>query len=455
MSPKYRFRSVGSLMTELEHLYAAEPFGHVSFSDPNFFVHFRRTLEFSRALHAWRPEITWSGTATADFVARHAEVLDEIGGLNCASLELGVESGNDSVLQRFNKRTTVDQNLRAIELLEGAGIALELDFIMFDPESTLDELRENLSFLRRAGLLGHHPADHLYNALKIYPGTPARDRYIEMFGLRPNHLMKLTPPFLNPDVACVHRLATNFFRVHQSRIDAELRRLESLLRNPTSAVEEDLKAMALAAVALRHVPYQFFEELLDGVADGALPLDASLAESELASVEQVDRLLSGDWSPERSLPPVAVSRTSSSPAAGLVPSGAFTAADHQGVVYLVSPRGEIYHLNTTASTRWRLAKENPMDIEQARAGGSMTTVRPDYWRRAPALLRRYFQHRSTSSSTFNASTAGVVRRPWRGSTCERRRSPAEGRSPASSQIPNTRARSTSCIGTAATDSPSS
>ena len=268
MAPKFRFRSVESLMDELRACHAEQPFGHISFVDANFFVHVRRTLEFSRRLHEWNPEITWAGTATADFVARHAEVLAEIGALNCAQLELGIESGSPSVLRRFNKRTTVEQNLAAIELLAYAGIDLELDFIMFDPETTLDELRENWEFFARADLMGYHPVEHLYNALKLYPGTPARDRYVELFGLKPQHLMRLVPPFVHRDVARVYAVMEEFSRIYQQRIDAALEALATVLRAAQRDPERDLAnpgRVAATAVRLRHAPYSFFDELLSGV----------------------------------------------------------------------------------------------------------------------------------------------------------------------------------------------
>jgi radical SAM superfamily enzyme YgiQ (UPF0313 family) len=279
MSPKFRFRSVESLMDEIRDRYEQEQFGHISFVDANFFVHVRRTLEFSRRLYEWNPGVTWAGTATADFVARHAEVLAEIGSLNCAQLELGIESGSPSVLRRFNKRTTVEQNLAAIELLEYAGIDLELDFIMFDPETTLDELRENWGFFVRADLLGYHPAEHLYNALKLYPGTPARDHYIERFNLKSEHLMRLVPPFVHEDVGRVYAIMSEFSKVYQQRIDAALDALAALLRVVQRHPERNLAdppRVAATAVRLRHAPYRFFAELLTQISSGALAEDVSL-----------------------------------------------------------------------------------------------------------------------------------------------------------------------------------
>lgn len=64
----------------------------------------------------------------------------------------GVESGVDSVLQRFNKKTTCEQNVRALRLLSLLDIPIRCTYITFDPLMTLEELGETLRFLARDDL---------------------------------------------------------------------------------------------------------------------------------------------------------------------------------------------------------------------------------------------------------------------------------------------------------------
>ncbi len=93
------------------------------FEDANLFVRSRRTVELARAIHALDPSITWSGTATADHIVRHADVLPELARLGCAFLEVGIEAGNDASLDRFNKWTDVEVNERALTLPAAEHIA--------------------------------------------------------------------------------------------------------------------------------------------------------------------------------------------------------------------------------------------------------------------------------------------------------------------------------------------
>jgi radical SAM superfamily enzyme YgiQ (UPF0313 family) len=88
---------------------------------------------------------------------------------------IGLESGRDESLIRLKKMTTIAQNEKALRVLRGRGIEPNVGFIMFEPESTLTDLRANLEFLRRNDLLGDlaRTANVLYHHQIILEGTAA------------------------------------------------------------------------------------------------------------------------------------------------------------------------------------------------------------------------------------------------------------------------------------------
>jgi radical SAM superfamily enzyme YgiQ (UPF0313 family) len=65
----------------------------------------------------------------------------------------GIESGVDSILQRFNKHTTAAQNIYALRLLSACGIPIRCTYITFDPLMTMEELIESYLFQGRTDLL--------------------------------------------------------------------------------------------------------------------------------------------------------------------------------------------------------------------------------------------------------------------------------------------------------------
>lgn len=72
----------------------------------------------------------------------------------------GVESGVTSILQRFNKETTAEQNALAVRTLTALGVPTRLTYITFDPLMTRDELAASYAFQTRTDLL-LRPLPHL------------------------------------------------------------------------------------------------------------------------------------------------------------------------------------------------------------------------------------------------------------------------------------------------------
>lgn len=65
----------------------------------------------------------------------------------------GMESGVASILKRFNKKTTPEQNVMAIRALSTCGVPMRITCITFDPLMTMDELKENYQFQARTDIL--------------------------------------------------------------------------------------------------------------------------------------------------------------------------------------------------------------------------------------------------------------------------------------------------------------
>lgn len=81
---------------------------------------------------------------------RFWQELTKIGLERCL---FGVESGVDSILERFNKKTLGQQNVRALRLVSLLAVPVRCTYITFDPLMTLDELGKTLAFLGRTDLL--------------------------------------------------------------------------------------------------------------------------------------------------------------------------------------------------------------------------------------------------------------------------------------------------------------
>jgi len=87
---------------------------------------------------------------------------------------VGIESGSDHSLATLNKHTTVAQNRNALETLHRVGMLADFGMIFFDPDSTVEDVRANLDFLREMGGTGLAPLS--FGRMEVYAGTPIEAR---------------------------------------------------------------------------------------------------------------------------------------------------------------------------------------------------------------------------------------------------------------------------------------
>jgi len=268
LNPLWRARSVSSLLNEIEERYIKSPFEHVFFQDANFFVKPTRSLEFSKALREFNPAITWSGTATPDHIVKHPDVITELGTLNCAYIEVGIESGNEASLARYGKGNSVETNRRALQILESAGISVGLDFIMFEPEMTLEDLSKNIDFLKEFQLDAEWPAGIFFQELQMYPGTVARREFLRKTDtLCDDHLVPATR-FFDQRVQSVFDYCTDYRRAFQAHTDELIREFYRYLYHSMSGTQVSPEFTRIsqesfaAVIRLRHLPLQLIEDIV-------------------------------------------------------------------------------------------------------------------------------------------------------------------------------------------------
>jgi len=85
---------------------------------------------------------------------------------------VGIEAGSDIGLHRWEKQSTVADNVRILALLKRLGVFTAFGFIAFHPWTRFDEYRENVAFLRdHAG----HNLRRFTTRLELYPGAEVID----------------------------------------------------------------------------------------------------------------------------------------------------------------------------------------------------------------------------------------------------------------------------------------
>ncbi len=201
----WRGRSVENVVDEMVELAAVYGASHYEFQDDNFFVQPKRALEIATALRSRGVDFTFAFLTRADQIVKGEKYFAAFRAAGLRYVGAGLESGSQGSLERLNKETTVEENSRALHILWDNDLAAQVDFIMFEPNSTIEDLELNLDFIERHGLVGYFPPIIL-STLALFPGTRSREE-AEAAGIAFGSVHESLPYlFQNDDVATVKQL---------------------------------------------------------------------------------------------------------------------------------------------------------------------------------------------------------------------------------------------------------
>ncbi|GAB6154029.1 hypothetical protein JCM17380_27790 [Desulfosporosinus burensis] len=213
---QWRGRTPENIIAEIDDLIAQHKIKDFYFTDPNFFgpgeKGQQRALRLATLLKS--RNIRFGIEARVNDI--HEETVSALAEAGLRHILIGLESGSDSSLKRINKMTTVAQNERAIRILRQYGIEPNIGFIMFEPDSTLADIRVNFEFLKRNDLMKNLAitANMLYHHLIVLKGTKAhRDLQeagrLEVQASTYESIVTLTDPKVT-SLAMIMRRITNF-----------------------------------------------------------------------------------------------------------------------------------------------------------------------------------------------------------------------------------------------------
>lgn len=176
-----RARSARGIADELE-LLAAGGVNQVRFVDDLFLAKVSLIEswigEFSRRDIA--SKMQWDATGRINIVGRLTdEHLANLRNVGLREIALGVESGNDRMLERIDKRVTSQAAVEAITRLLAHGISVKAYYILGFPTETLDQAKETLAqidFLHSVARVGGATFRSSIFEFRPYPGTPEWER---------------------------------------------------------------------------------------------------------------------------------------------------------------------------------------------------------------------------------------------------------------------------------------
>jgi len=146
----YRFRSTSSVTDELSKLRQEYDVSFVFFVDDDFLGRGQAEIERLIAeIQARKLGLNFAINCRVDDV--QFELFSMLREVGLVAAYIGIESGAQSALDRYHKGVNADQGLQAAEILRDLDIKLIPSIILFDPFTTLEEIKANIHFLRQLG----------------------------------------------------------------------------------------------------------------------------------------------------------------------------------------------------------------------------------------------------------------------------------------------------------------
>jgi len=250
---KYRVRSVNNVVDEIKNLVEEYNISFVHFSDDNFFVLPKRAVQIAQELEDRDLDIAFTFATRPDQVCQNERFIKMLA-KNCFGVEIGIENGCNQVLVRYNKGLTVNENECALKILRSAGIPEIIGYIMFNSQTTLEELIDNCLFLERNNLIDEPHV--IYSKLVPYPGTPVYDKLKRSGHLKENFTWKLEElpidkiildercvpdyDFIDPEVKLIYTFLTNFRDQMEANAKKVLEKLKVIERLIMQIEKEDM-----------------------------------------------------------------------------------------------------------------------------------------------------------------------------------------------------------------------
>jgi len=141
-------------------------------------------------------KVIWKMNCRADAVDRELFIRMRDAGLYL--VYMGLESGSEEGLETLHKQITVEQNIRAVNILKDIGLMWEYGFMLLDPSSTFESIRENIGFLRTILADGCLPVT--FCRMLPYDGTPIKDELVRTGRIR-GDICNPDYDFLDPKIS--------------------------------------------------------------------------------------------------------------------------------------------------------------------------------------------------------------------------------------------------------------
>ena len=169
-----RYRSPEAVYREIKFLKERYGFKAFNFQDDTFIVNKERVWKLMELLEPLDITFRCLGRAGLDTKEDYRRLKDA----GCSSVAWGIESGSQMILDRMNKKVTVEQNREVIRWAHEVNLVDRVFILVGFPGETAETLEETKQFIDETD-----PSQYLASTFQPYPGIDVV-RYPAKYGIK-------------------------------------------------------------------------------------------------------------------------------------------------------------------------------------------------------------------------------------------------------------------------------
>ena len=161
-----RARSVENVLAEIDWIVRTQEPTEISFADEIFTVDVERTKAILKAVidRGLHESIEWNGQTHVRYVDE--ELFALLGRMKVGWVALGIETGDEEILKRVGKGTTVDMIMNARKLARRHGVPISSLMIIGHPNETVGSIWNSIRLAARL-----NAEEPVFGVMVPYPGT--------------------------------------------------------------------------------------------------------------------------------------------------------------------------------------------------------------------------------------------------------------------------------------------
>ncbi|MCL6589471.1 MAG: B12-binding domain-containing radical SAM protein [Firmicutes bacterium] len=183
-----RTRSPENVVKEIEFLVNECKVKSIAIVDDNFLIASLRKrewlLKFYELMRAKTLSVQLRVAARANDIIANRDIIEKLKEVGLTGVFIGVESFVQRQLDYYNKKVTVEENIKALEIVHEMNIKISIGWLIYEPFVTLKEIRENIRIFKSVfhenfeGFEADFQPISLRTPVILYPGTQIREQIV-------------------------------------------------------------------------------------------------------------------------------------------------------------------------------------------------------------------------------------------------------------------------------------